>query len=171
MVATSDIFIEAFIKDPLVEIRKDGTIWCRRKGCRYSDEFPLTQIDRLQCGKNNLKGYRSVKYKNRWLQVHRIIYLKFKGELDSRLVINHLDGNPANNKPENLELVSNSDNQKHKYNVLKSKPSIGNSKITKEIADEIRHFSKSGLSYKNLMMKFSLSKTTISYIINNKIWK
>ena len=55
--------------------------------------------------------------------VHRVIYAKFGGKLKNDLMINHIDGNPANNNINNLELVTNSVNQLHRYRILK-KPGI-----------------------------------------------
>jgi hypothetical protein len=50
------------------------------------------------------------------------------------------------------------------------KPVIGNKKINLTIARLIRELSKRGHSYKMIMKEYALSKSTISYIINNKIW-
>jgi len=55
--------------------------------------------------------------------------------------------------------------------VLKHPAVKGFSKINKEIADQIREEYKTVKSLKKLSEKYSLVKSTISYIINNKIWK
>lgn len=47
------------------------------------------------------------------LRVHRIVYEAFSGEIPSGLVINHIDGDKTNNKRDNLELVSPSENSRH----------------------------------------------------------
>lgn len=42
--------------------------------------------------------------------IHRIIWLLLYGKLDSDLVVDHKDGNPLNNKMENLRLKTQADN-------------------------------------------------------------
>lgn len=50
--------------------------------------------------------------------VHRLVAEAFvKGEEDG-LVVNHKDGNRANNIPDNIEWVTSSDNQRHSYRQL-----------------------------------------------------
>lgn len=53
------------------------------------------------------------------------------------------------------------------WNAVRSNP---NTKLNKKIADEIRLEIKNGTKQKDLMKKYGVSKSTISYISNNKIW-
>lgn len=50
--------------------------------------------------------------------VHRLIALTFLGNCDG-LEINHLNGNTKDNRVVNIEITTKSENQKHKYRVLK----------------------------------------------------
>ena len=53
--------------------------------------------------------------------VHRIVWVLLNGDLDTDLVIDHLDGNAFNNKIENLQpktMGNNSRNRKNKPNAL-----------------------------------------------------
>lgn len=63
-------------------------------------------------------SYKFVRYKTKKISVHRIIYAKFIGSLKEDLVVNHIDGDPSNNTPANLELVPQSVNNDHRFKVL-----------------------------------------------------
>lgn len=119
----------------------------------------------------NKNGYHSYRYNYKYLAVHRIVYQKFIGELDKFLTINHKDGNPSNNKSENLEQISQAENNLHSFRVLKKKPSIGFSKVTYQQALEIRYFYNEGESINILAKKYNISKSSVFYIIKLKTWK
>ena len=115
-------------------------------------------------------GYWEVKFKDKALRRSRIIYAKFNGKLENDLVINHIDGNKRNDNPKNLELITVSENNFHRFRTLGCKPVIGNYILDYDIADQIRKEHKIGKSYKELCNKFGISKGHVSEIINNKIW-
>lgn len=119
---------------------------------------------------NESSGYYQVRFKDKRLQVHRIIFQKFHGELNPDLVINHIDGCKTNNNASNLEQITHSGNMLHKYSVIGHRPVIGHTKITKEIAEKIRADRELGMKYSELIEKYSICKSNISYIINNKTW-
>lgn len=60
------------------------------------------------------KGERATKL------VHRIVAKAFLGDIDG-MEINHKDGNPKNNNVSNLEITTRTENEIHKYRVLKRK--------------------------------------------------
>lgn len=64
-------------------------------------------------------GYIRVRYRYFKLNLHRIVYQKFVGDLDPLLQINHKDGNKKNNHFSNLEQVTQSENMFHLFRVLK----------------------------------------------------
>lgn len=67
---------------------------------------------------NNGIGYRAVKLmvdgKRRQFYLHRLVAQAYIGDVDN-LVVNHLDGNKANNNVANLEIVTQKENQKHAF--------------------------------------------------------
>lgn len=134
----------------------------------------ITTADGKELGYDHL-NYLALSYnyggKKMRLFKHRIIWAKFGNtKLTPDLVINHKDGNTYNNAITNLEQITQGENTLHRYRVLHHKPVIGNSKITKEQAEEIRTLRKNGWKYEDLMKKFKVGKTTISYVVNGKIW-
>ena len=78
----------------------------------------------LRPGRDRL-GYRTVVFSRqnhkKTFRVHRLVTAAFIG-LDAREV-NHKDGDRGNNRLDNLEYVSHSDNCIHSYDVLKRRPS------------------------------------------------
>ena len=164
-IASLDEVIINFIENKLYEIRDDGTIW----SCLHKNGSGFGNLRRFD--RRNKNGYQVVRYKDISLQVHRIIYAKFKGPLKKELQINHINGIKYDNRPVNLELVTDSGNQLHSYRVLKNPPVVGNKKIDKNIAEQIREDHKKGESYNKLKIKYKLSKSSIGYIVNNKTWK
>lgn len=103
--ATNDFIITSLVNDSSYDIRRDGTIW-RRVGEKWR------QTGYAKSLKNGF-AYRHLKYRGANLLVHRIVYFKYYGALSTDLVVNHKDHNTLNNRPENLELVSQSQNCDH----------------------------------------------------------
>ncbi len=67
-------------------------------------------------------GYVSVKIKlvfgtrNFWL--HRVVAAYFCSNPENKEQVNHIDGNKQNNKASNLEWCTNTENQRHRIDVL-----------------------------------------------------
>lgn len=70
-----------------------------------------------EAGTEYARGYKRVYFDGKTHGVHRVIWQMFNGEIPVGMQIDHIDGNPANNRIENLRLVSseqNAMNRKHK---------------------------------------------------------
>ena len=55
-----------------------------------------------------------LKFQGKIYVIHRIVWVLTYGSIDSKLVIDHLDGNPFNNQIENLSLKTATDNTRNK---------------------------------------------------------
>lgn len=167
LIATNDSVIDDLLEDPDYKVYEEGTIYTliQRTGKRsVSNNWrPLFIM-------TNGNGYRATHYKGKYLQLHRIMYRKFVGPLQSDMVINHKDGNPLNNSPGNLELVTQSSNNTHSYRALNKKVVKRNDVLNFYIAENIRNLKKTGLTHKQLGEMFGISKGHVSQIINYKIW-
>jgi predicted DNA binding protein len=91
-------------------------------------------------------------------------------ELDHNLVINHINGNKEDNRKENLELVTVTENNRHALNKL-GKDRTPNRKLTDEQVLVIRKELSKGVKQVELSKRFGVTRTTISYISKNKCWK
>lgn len=61
--------------------------------------------------------YKRVKLDGKWYFTHRLVAIHFIENLNNKPQVNHIDGNGLNNNMENLEWVTNSENQLHRYNL------------------------------------------------------
>jgi len=59
-------------------------------------------------GTIHAKGYIHIQYKRKIYKAHRLIYLMFYGYLPN--IVDHIDGNTANNHPDNLRSATLSGN-------------------------------------------------------------
>ena len=91
----------------------------------------------------NPDGYVNIGYKNRYVAGHRIVFLLNYGYLPE--VIDHIDGNPSNNKIENLRSSNKSTNAMNK---------------------NVRSDSKSGI--KNVSWHKNIKKWSVGLTINRK---
>jgi hypothetical protein len=170
--AHNDAHIAALLKDKNYLVLWSGEVMTRiDRGGHVQAEWRSCLVKHHSSKSATHASYFRVQYKRKHLQAHRIIYAKFLGELRDDLCINHKDGDGLNNCVENLELVTMSANNAHRYQVLKQAAVIGHSKITQKIADKIRADHVAGKSYRLLCAKYGMSKGNISAIINGKIWK
>ena len=59
-------------------------------------------------------GYSKVNWNGKGYRIHRLVYMLFNGcEIPEDLQVDHIDGNPMNNSPSNLRLVTNRQNQQN----------------------------------------------------------
>jgi DNA-binding XRE family transcriptional regulator len=127
-------------------------------------------------------GYHSVTLvdkdsgRKNW-RVHRLVGLCFVPIYSlERDQINHIDGNKWNNVAENLEWCNNSENQLHRYRVLKTGALYGvmnnRAKLTEQQTKEVKAKYQTGeYTQKQLAEEYNVTQSTISQIVTNKIRK
>lgn len=126
-------------------------------------------------------GYLTVKLsKNNTLKhgkVHRLVAESFLDEISYKNEVNHIDGNKENNKIENLEWCTSSENRKHavENRLLKVVGSENPmSKLNEENVTKIRALYNENKKQNNILKlatEFGVSFQTIWEIVAFKSWK
>jgi len=125
------------------------------------------------------KGYGELKVEGKTAKAHRISFSLILEDPKDKQVCHTCD-NPSCVNPNHLFLGTNTDNQKDK--VAKGRQAKGpehglrgekhqNSKLTNQQVREIRQKLLDGISGASLAKKYSVTKTTISSIKNNKTYR
>ena len=136
-----------------LDIRRDGTIW-------YNGELKYL-------GKTK-KGYLRCKFNGGCESVHRLIAQKYIPNPENKEQVNHINGIKTDNRVDNLEWVTASENIKHAYetgliDITK------NRRLTMEQAREIREkYSTGDYNTVQLSEEYDVSIPVINKIIKNK---
>jgi len=109
-------------------------------------------------------------------RIHRLVLENFNPVKNmSKLQVNHKNGIKADNRLENLEWVTGSENQKHAFDLGLISPIRGEksnlSKLTGEKVKLIKKDLEKGiLTQKKIGEKFGVCRSTISAIKNKRSW-
>lgn len=111
--------------------------------------------------------------------MHRMVWEAFRGPIPADLQINHLNGCRDDNRLDNLELCTVSENAIHKFRVngypAPNYPSPGSkhgsAKLHERDIPEIRRLHASGMFQKDIGAKYGVSQVLIGLIVRGKAWK
>lgn len=108
--------------------------------------------------------------------VHRLVVLAFRGlPPTSTHEVNHINGIKHDNRLENLEWVTRSENVIHAYATGLTTPAKGErvcgAKLTWEKVREIRRLASLGAVHNDLAKQFGICNSTISKIVLMRRWK
>lgn len=144
-------------------VSKEGLILSTRanKGFRHSfvRQYILTTRG---YGVDLMKNNQRVK-----LKVHRLVAETFLKNPDSKPQVNHINGDRFDNRIENLEWVTGSENLIHSYRVLKQKRggrSKDNGRRVDLLVPQILADLKDGIKQTVIAKKHGVSPSTISNI-------
>jgi hypothetical protein len=107
-------------------------------------------------------------------QIHRLVVEAFLGEIPDE--VNHKNGIKTDNRLENLEKATRSENILHRVRVLGIRPIInrgedsGNAKFTETQIRTIRRMYKNGYSYSQVAAQFGCTKSAICHIVKRRSW-
>lgn len=128
------------------------------KGCKNNSGYITTTM--------NIKGKQTSR------RVHRLVAELFIPNPEHKPEVNHLDGNKTNNRVDNLEWVTRSENELHAFRTgLKdlSRENHPQSKVDEKIADIIRRMD--GIVPTNAVAElFGISRTHVKAIQKGKYW-
>ena len=157
---------------PEVEEEKEEWKVTAQDECyKVSSEGRISHNGRILSGSIHKDGYIFVNIRGKQYAKHRVIAEAFIPNPERKPFVNHIDGNKQNNKVENLEWCTQSENIKHAYcNDLQPKGlSTYTGKFTAEQREEIKEQWDSGqYNQRELGRIYGVSHTCISNIINDK---
>lgn len=118
-------------------------------------------------------GYLCVKFGKKHHHVHRLILSTWTYE--SKLECNHINGNKIDNRLENLEWVTKSQNMLHSTRVLGQKPGVGensycNKLLNKDVI-EIRRLRSKGWTFEKIAKKYNMNRSWIYRVATKESWK
>jgi len=121
----------------------------------------------------SIHGYKLVSLSNqkrKHYSVHRLVAHTFIGE--SGLHVNHKDFNRQNNRTDNLELITQKENNAYsaEHGRVRGNQHSKYTKLTFKTAGEIRRRIMAGEKQKDLAKEYGVSPQTICGINKNRIW-
>lgn len=109
-------------------------------------------------------------------KMHQLVMRAFVGECPSGMEVNHINGNKADNRVENLEYTTHQRNAQHAVDVLKRERAKGSraalSKLIESDVEQIKRLLKAGnLSQRAIGALFGVRGNTICAINTGFTWK
>jgi len=151
------------------EVTSDGQV--------ISLNYNNTGKEQVLKGRPDTKGYLGVVlHKNNkpcHRRIHRLVAETFIPNVDSKENINHINGNKLDNRIENLEWVSVSENLKHAFKIgLKSNKGEKNnsSKLKDSDIPKIFELHSQGYEIKQIALIYKVHHDTIRDVLNRKTW-
>jgi hypothetical protein len=164
-----ELIILDMIEQNILQIDSDGVIWRVKKKHKEWGSYRECVPHKLG---HNTHGYtrigiRDTKGRNVHAFAHRLVWMFYNGFIPEELQVNHIDGVKTNNKLDNLELVTASEQMFHAVNVLGRK--VGNHthiarhfKLSEKDVNDILRLLSEGLTQKEVAKKFNVTPGTIS---------
>jgi len=150
------------------------------KGYRVVDGSVISPKGRTISLVTDTNGYRKFSVKvageRQHVPVHRLVgYEKYgKSLFEDDTCVRHLDGDCTNNKADNIRIGSYADNMQDipaKIRVQKArKAAASKRKLTEQQVAQLRKDREEGATYPQLMSKYGIAKSTVSYIVNKKTY-
>lgn len=154
---------------------------------KVNDFIEISNLGRIKShgkrinGEISNKGYKRVHVSNNGQEYkfyhHQLVAQAFIPNPYDKPCINHIDGNKLNNKVENLEWCTHSENLKHAYDtgLRDCKGELNTqSKLTEDDVRWIRKIYKKHDKLNNaykLAKKYNVSPKCIMNVVNYKTWK
>lgn len=157
----------------------EGEIW---KPYPSDSKYKVSNLGRVRgiAGKiikasKHHQGYLQLNIRNKKYLVHRLVAETFIPNPDKKETVNHINAIKSDNKVENLEWATMSENVIHAFK-MKLRPytkSMWESltkgqKISKQQVNEIKEKNKQGKSQIELSVEYNVSRAQICRIINGK---
>lgn len=159
--------------DGLYEISKDGHVCSLRSGNGIKPgRGAIVMEQKPKKGGYVAVGLRRPGERQRFFMIHRLMLEAFRGPCPAGMEARHLDGNPSNNRIENLEWATSKTNNADKkaHGTWQGGERNGNSKLTADSVREARSLYAEGWSFDRIADEFLVSRETIRMAVRGKTW-
>lgn len=142
-------------------IDENGTIW----------SYPKASMKGLRTLKPRMRknGYQAILLcdgkKVNSFYIHRLVAMTFLGNIEG-MDVNHINGNRADNRLENLEICNRAKNIQHGFWVNKN----SRAKLSHTEYLEVKRLHEIGTKQTEIAKQFSVSKQIVNQIIKNKTY-
>lgn len=119
------------------------------------------------------------KERHKAVTIHKLVAEAFYGPRPDGADIDHKDGNPENNRADNLEYVSRSENVKRGYRRQRKRGIVRKglrgednplSKLSATGVRKIKTLLRRGKTHREIAKQFGVCRATISFIAEGKRW-
>ena len=177
------------IRSGELEIDSKGRIWRLKKrhgrgvaqGGGYELGVRISPCRRVRAEYRQKQGYlliaRTLNGERTVACAHRVVWSYFNGPVPDGLTINHKNGVKDDNHPDNLELMTYSEQRKHALEVLNVKRHrpIGSkhpkTHLNEQDVIRIRQLRQSGMMVKDIAKEYRMNPRAISAICRRRTWK
>jgi hypothetical protein len=105
---------------------------------------------------------------------HRLVWELFSAPIPPRMQVNHINGDKRDNRLENLEVVSCSENNLHKFRelgvVARRGSEVPQSVLKEADIPRIRALAAEGLLQREIAALYGVRREAISKVVNGKRW-
>jgi hypothetical protein len=120
-------------------------------------------------------GYPGISIKDQTRYVHRLVCEAFLPNPEKKRTVNHKNGVKTDNRLENLEWATQSENMKDGFAKGYIRARRGSkasaAKLTEDQVKEIKRLLKKGVPQRTIAKQFGISRGPVSGIALNLIWK
>jgi hypothetical protein len=176
----SQIEYRAIEGEPGYRVGNDGSVWSclqrvylvgnGRRGVSYQ---PCGDWVLLLQNQNRDDGYLEVQIRGKHRLVHRLVLEAFVGPCPDGMECCHDDGNPSNNRLDNLRWDTKRNNQndrlRHGTHIRGERNRIA--KLTDAQAEEVRQMSREGMTIMQIVNTTGFNRNTVGRIVNGKAYR
>lgn len=158
------MILEKKIENSCYTISTDGIVKSNRDG-----------VEKTMCFIIDHKGYKRLRLiigtERKSLRIHRLVAIAFIPNPENKPQVNHINGIKTDNRVENLEWCTGSENSKHSFVIGLQCNKGKNHPCCKLREEDVLNIRKSKLKLTELGLIYNISKSQIWSIKNHKTWK